>query len=104
MGLFNAHSFSKYFEVTSVFMDKIIASRFLALLKNSSTLEILGDGKQVKSYLDVRDGVKGVLKIPKLHNNKSATYNLGHDETMDVTKLADIVCDEMKLFLSLIHI
>ena len=53
--------------------------------------------KQIKSYLDVRDGVKGVLDISALHNEKSCVFNLGHDETMKVVKLADIVCDEMNL-------
>ena len=67
------------------------------LLKNENTLEILGDGNQIKSYLDVRDGVKGVLDISALHNEKSCVFNLGHDETMNVIKLADIVCDEMNL-------
>ena len=66
-------------------------------MKNKNTLEILGDGNQIKSYLDVRDGVKGVLDISALHNEKSCVFNLGHDETMNVIKLADIVCDEMNL-------
>ena len=67
------------------------------LLNNNSKLEILGDGKQVKSYLDVRDGVDGVINISKLHNNNSLVFNLGHFETMNVKDLADIVCDEMNL-------
>ena len=67
------------------------------LLRDKNVLEILGDGNQVKSYLDVRDGIRGVLDISKLHNQKSCVFNLGHDETMNVKKLADIVCDEMNL-------
>lgn len=67
------------------------------LLKDSSRLEILGDGNQIKSYLDVKDGVSGVLDISKLHDERSAIFNLGHDETMNVTKLADIVCDAMNI-------
>ena len=63
----------------------------------SSKLEILGDGKQVKSYLDVIDGVNGVINIPDLHNEKSSIFNLGHTQTMNVIDLADIVCDEMGL-------
>ncbi len=67
------------------------------LLENSSKLKILGDGKQVKSYLDVKDGVEGVTNIPDLHNEISAVFNLGHNQTMNVKDLADIVCDEMNL-------
>ena len=67
------------------------------LLNDSSSLEILGDGKQIKSYLDVRDGVKGVINISELHDQNSSLFNLGHYETMNVKNLADIVCDEMNL-------
>ena len=57
----------------------------------------MGDGNQIKSYLDVRDGVQGVLNISEKQINTSSIFNLGHDETMPVKKLADIVCDQMNL-------
>ena len=67
------------------------------LLNDSSKLEILGNGNQIKSYLDVRDGVKGVINISELHDKNSTVFNLGHFQTMNVKNLADIVCDEMNL-------
>ena len=67
------------------------------LLKDSTKLEILGDGKQIKSYLDVKDGVNGVINISELHDQNSSVFNLGHFQTMNVKDLADIVCDEMNL-------
>ena len=67
------------------------------LLKDSTKLEILGDGNQIKSYLDVSDGVEGVLNISDLNIEKSSVFNLGHEETMNVKNLADIVCKEMNL-------
>ena len=67
------------------------------LLKDSYKLKILGDGKQIKSYLDVRDGVDGVINISDLNNKNSSIFNLGHFQTMNVKNLADIVCDEMNL-------
>ncbi len=67
------------------------------LLNDPSKLEILGNGKQIKSYLDVRDGVKGVINISELHDQNSSVFNLGHFQTMNVRNLADIVCDEMNL-------
>ena len=67
------------------------------LLNDSSKLKILGDGEQVKSYLDVKDGVDGVINISKENNLNTAVFNLGHLQTMKVKDLADIVCDEMKL-------
>ncbi len=68
------------------------------LLNNPKRLEILGDGNQLKSYLDVRDGVKGVLDISERHNSDSSIFNLGHDQTMNVKNLADIICNEMNLY------
>ncbi len=67
------------------------------LLNNSSKLQILGNGEQVKSYLDVKDGIDGVINIPDAHNEVSSVFNLGHFQTMNVKDLADIVCDEMAL-------
>jgi len=67
------------------------------LLKNPSKLKILGDGNQEKSYLDVRDGVDGVINISTLHNEKSLVFNLGHSDTINVGDLANIICDEMNL-------
>ncbi len=67
------------------------------LLEDPKNLKILGDGNQVKSYLDVRDGVKGVLDISEKQKNISSIFNLGHYQTMPVIKLADIVCDQMNL-------
>ena len=42
------------------------------LLADSSKLKILGNGQQVKSYLDVMDGVDGVINISDLHNENSS--------------------------------
>lgn len=67
------------------------------LLNDSSKLEILGDGNQIKSYLDVRDGIKGVINLSKKNNLNSSVFNLGHCQTMKVTELADIVCEELNL-------
>ena len=39
----------------------------------------------------------GVLNISEKQINTSSIFNLGHDETMPVKKLADIVCDQMNL-------
>ena len=41
--------------------------------------------------------LRGVINIPNLHNETSSVFNLGHNQTMNVKDLADIVCDEMDL-------
>lgn len=71
---------------------------FLKKLKADSTqLEILGDGKQKKSYLDVRDGIAGIFLALDLAPDKKSIFNLGHDDFMNVMEVARIVIDEAGL-------
>jgi UDP-glucose 4-epimerase len=60
-------------------------------------LEILGDGKQRKSYLDVIDGVSGIFYAVQHAKGRKNVFNLGHDEFMNVLDLAGIVIDELGL-------
>ncbi len=67
------------------------------LLVNRRQLEILGDGNQKKSYLDVEDGVRGMfLAVDRMSAAKNVV-NLGHEDYVDVKEVAGIVCEEMSL-------
>jgi UDP-glucose 4-epimerase len=67
------------------------------LRANPRKLEILGDGKQMKSYLDVRDGVSGIFcAVDRFQGNKGV-FNLGHDAFLNVLDLARIVTSELGL-------
>jgi UDP-glucose 4-epimerase len=70
------------------------------LKKNPNELEILGDGRQRKSYLHVNDTVEGMLHIFE-HFRKSGetydVYNLGNDDWITVREIAEIVSEEMGL-------
>ena len=60
-------------------------------------LEILGDGNQRKSYLHVEDGVRGIfLALENIQESKNV-INLGHEDFMNVKRLASIVIEEMGL-------
>jgi UDP-glucose 4-epimerase len=67
------------------------------LKQNPEELEILGDGKQKKSYLYVKDGVDGVFFAIENFKEKKNVFNLGHTEFMNVVDLANLICDELKL-------
>ena len=67
------------------------------LKKDPKRLEILGDGNQTKSYLDVLDGINGVLSLSNVDIDKSIVFNLGHDDKINVIDLANIVIKEMNL-------
>jgi len=67
------------------------------LLENPEELEILGDGRQEKSYLYVDECVDAIQHIVEHADKDLNTYNLGTRTTTSVTAIADIISDEMDL-------
>ncbi len=67
------------------------------LLANPGELEILGDGKQVKDYLSVKDCVDGVMVGYQKSSQPVNIFNLGLRERTTVDQVADIVIDVMGL-------
>ena len=69
---------------------------FIAKLKrNPRELEILGDGSQDKPYLYVADLVDAILAMQ--YNQTMDTFNIGVETSTTVSRIADIVCEEMGL-------
>jgi UDP-glucose 4-epimerase len=64
------------------------------LARNPRELEILGDGQQRKSYLDVRDGIAGIFSALERATVQKGTFNLGHDDFINVLEVARLVIDE----------
>lgn len=67
------------------------------LRKNPKELEILGDGKQKKPYLYVKDCVDGMIYGFKHANDGVNVFNLGCDGNTNVDHIAKIVIEEMNL-------
>jgi UDP-glucose 4-epimerase len=67
------------------------------LRKNPCSLEILGDGTQSKSYLMVDECVDAMLFAAGHANDRYNIFNIGSDDWVNVTTIAEIVCDEMEL-------
>jgi len=73
---------------------------FIGKLKqNPEELEILGDGKQKKSYLHVKDLVNGFFAVlPRLDRAGSVeAFNVGSSDWVDVKRIAEVVCEEMNV-------
>jgi UDP-glucose 4-epimerase len=69
---------------------------FVEKLRNDpETLTILGDGRQEKSYMHVEDCIDAMLYVYEHAEGPMATYNLGTRTTTSVTRIADIVAEEM---------
>lgn len=70
------------------------------LQKDCSQLEILGDGRQTKPYIYVDDLVDAIVRFSLSDGEKTTgvrIYNLGVDGETSVTRIADILCEEMGL-------
>ena len=67
------------------------------LKRNPRQLEILGDGSQCKPYLHVDDCVDGMLFGLKNASDRVNVFNLGCTTTTNVSKIADMLTEEMGL-------
>ena len=68
---------------------------FIHKLKaDPSRLEVLGNGLQEKSYMEVGDCVDAILHVIKNTDDKINLYNLGSNDTCSVRNIAAIVVRE----------
>jgi UDP-glucose 4-epimerase len=74
-----------------------VITDFIRKLKaNPAELEILGDGKQVKSYLEVHECVAAMLFALRTRETVN-TFNIGSEDWIDVKSIAEIITEEMHL-------
>jgi UDP-glucose 4-epimerase len=76
-----------------------VADFYRQLLAHPDHLDILGDGKQKKSYLHVSDCIGAMLTIIEKSKmpNDVHIYNLGHREWIEVNESVGIICKELGL-------
>ena len=68
---------------------------FIHKLKaDPSRLEVLGNGLQEKSYMEVGDCVDGILHVMANSNDSVNLFNLGSHDTASVRRIAEIVVEE----------
>lgn len=66
------------------------------LKEDPCRLRILGDGKQTKPYIYVSDLVEAIIRLMNVDTGVTL-YNIGVEGATSVTKIADIICEEMNL-------
>jgi len=67
-------------------------------LKNDKNrLEVLGDGKQTKSFIHISDMIKGILQSMKKGEDGVEIFNVGSEDSVEIINVAKIVCKNMKL-------
>ncbi|CAG0941676.1 UDP-glucose 4-epimerase [Candidatus Brocadiaceae bacterium] len=67
------------------------------LKKNSKTLVVLGNGEQEKPYLYVKELVNGIVYVWQKAKNNYNYFNLGSRSTIKVSKIAEILLEELNL-------
>jgi len=58
-------------------------------------LEVLGDGKQQKSYLHVKDCVRALLLAVERQREPVGILNIGHDGWLSVNESIAIICQQL---------
>ena len=67
------------------------------LRNNPHELEILGDGKQIRSYIYIDDAVEATLLAWKETTDAYAVYNVAAEDWITVDEVADLVIETMGL-------
>lgn len=75
----------------------VISDFIRKLSENPRHLEILGNGRQAKSYLLNRECVDAMLFAVDNAPESMNVYNLGCDDYLEVNRIAEMVCQAMKL-------
>jgi UDP-glucose 4-epimerase len=75
----------------------VIVDFIRKLRENPKELEILGSGRQCKSYLHVKDCILAMIACVERSREKINIFNIGSADSVDVTAIADIVVDHMGL-------
>ncbi len=67
------------------------------LRSNPARLEILGDGKQRKSYVYINDVIHAVTLLSGKTRMRHTRVNVGSDDSISVDEIAEIICKNMGL-------
>lgn len=67
------------------------------LLKNPRELEVLGDGGQIREYIDIRDCLSGIMAGYTKLDKRTNIFNLAVEDNKTVDEVADIVTEVMGL-------
>lgn len=75
----------------------IIVDFIEKLRKTPESLEILGDGKQNKSYIHVSECVDAIMYVWNHSSEMVNIYNIGSNDTITATGIGEIIVQEMGL-------
>jgi len=102
------HAYSKLYGIKAVVLryanvvgprmrHGVIYDLLMKLRENKSTLEVLGDGFQVRSYLHVKDAVEATLIAWRKSSGAYQVYNVGNTDWITVRELVEILLETLGL-------
>jgi UDP-glucose 4-epimerase len=100
------HAYSKLYDIRAIILRyaNVVGPRlrhgiiwdFVNKLKrNPSELEILGDGKQVRSYIYIDDAIEATVITWRKNANSFEVYNIASEDWITVDEIADEVASVM---------
>ncbi len=105
-GLLTAYAFGYGFNVWLFRFVSLLGPRYThghvfdfwrKLRRDPKHLQILGDGRQKKSYIHVTDCIAGILTAIERAREPINIFNIGHDEWIEVNESVRIICRELGL-------
>lgn len=73
------------------------------LFDDSSKLDVLGNGKQLKSYLHIKDLMSGLWTVINSNPKGFNVFNIGHDDALTVDRSISYIVSELKISPKLIY-
>ena len=75
----------------------VVYDFIVKLLRSPDSLEILGDGMQLRSYIYVSDAIDATITAWKKTVSAFEVYNVGSEDWVSVNEVADIIMEVMGL-------
>jgi UDP-glucose 4-epimerase len=67
------------------------------LIRNPRELEILGDGRQIRSYIYIDDAIEATMNAWRKTDADYEVYNIGNEDWITVDEVADEIIKIMRL-------
>ena len=102
------HAYSKLYKIKAVILryanvvgprlrHGVIWDLINKLIKNPRELEILGDGRQIRSYIYIDDAVEATMITWRKTDADYEVYNIGNEDWITVDEVADEIIKIMRL-------
>jgi UDP-glucose 4-epimerase len=69
----------------------MVVPRFVAAALKGEPLSIYGDGRQTRTFVDVRDTVEAIRRVMQVASPQGRIFNIGGDREISIEALADLV-------------